>query len=121
MKMVWPTVWPGAAIACTPGRNSWPSLKNTMPIPHRQQVLAGVHDEVLQRTAHLAFIGPEIEVALRDVVLRIGEQRLVVGVDDAADMVDMGVRQHDGVDILRLDAGFLHALLLPPGGRPERL
>ncbi|GCC47026.1 hypothetical protein chiPu_0031366, partial [Chiloscyllium punctatum] len=90
-------------------------------VAHRQQVLAGVHDEVLQRTAHLAFVGPEIEIALRDVVLRIREQRLVVGADDAADMIDMGVRQHDGVDVLRLDAGFLHALLLPAGGRTERL
>ena len=29
-RSVWPTVWPGADMAWMPGRNSWPSLKNTM-------------------------------------------------------------------------------------------
>ena len=36
-------------------------------------------------------------------------------------MVDMGVRQHHGVDIARLDPGFRHALLLAAGGGPEQL
>ena len=40
-------------------------------------------------------------------------------VDHAADVIDMGVREHHRVDVFRLDAGFRHALLLPAGGRPE--
>ena len=35
-------------------------------------------------------------------------------------MIDMGVRQHHGVDIARLDPGLRHALLLAARGRPER-
>jgi hypothetical protein len=30
MKQVWPIVCPGAEMAWMPGRNSWPSLKNTI-------------------------------------------------------------------------------------------
>ena len=43
------------------------------PIAHRQQIFAGVNHEILQGTAELAFIGPELEVALGDVILRVGE------------------------------------------------
>ena len=90
-------------------------------VAHRQQVLAGVNDEVLQRAICLAFIGPEIEIGLGDVVLRVGEQHLAAVVHHAADVVDMGMGEHDGVDVLRLDAGFLHALLLTSGARAEIL
>ena len=95
-------------------------LEEHQAVAHRHQVLAGVDHEILQRAAELAFIGPEIEIALRDVELRVGEQRLAVVADDAADMVDMRVRQHHRVDVAGLDAGFRHALLLPAGGRAER-
>jgi hypothetical protein len=36
-------------------------------------------------------------------------------------MIDMRVRQHHRVNVLRLDAGFGHAFLLTAGGRSERL
>ena len=90
-------------------------------VAHRHQVLAGVEDEVLQRAAELAFIGPEIKIALGDVDLRVREQRLVVGADKTADVVDMRMRAHHRVDIGGLDAGCRHVLLLLAGGRAERL
>jgi len=75
----------------------------------------------LQRAAELAFVGPAIEIALGDVELRVREQQLAAVVDHAADVIDVGVREHHCVDVLRLDAGLRHALLLAAGGRPERL
>jgi len=36
-------------------------------------------------------------------------------------VVDVGMRADHGIDVLWLDAGFSHALLLPAGGGPERL
>ena len=73
MKMVWPTVWPGAAIACTPGRNSWPSLKNTMRSRTGSRFLRAWTTKSFSVAAQLAFVGPEIEIALRDVELRVGK------------------------------------------------
>jgi hypothetical protein len=35
-------------------------------------------------------------------------------------MIDMRMRQHDGVDVAGPDAGFRHALLLASRGRAER-
>ena len=99
--MVWPTVWPGAAMRLHAGQEFLAVLEEHQAVAHRQQVLAGVDHEILQRAAELAFIGPEIEIALGDVELRVREQRLVVGADDAADMIDMGVREHHRVDVAR--------------------
>jgi hypothetical protein len=69
----------------------------------------------------ISFIGPEVEIALGDVVLRVGEQHLAAVVDHAADVVDMAVRKHHGVDVFGLDAGLRHALLLAAGGAAEIL
>ena len=41
--------------------------------------------EILEGTAELSFIGPEIEIALGYVVLRVGKQRFVVRIDDATE------------------------------------
>ncbi len=94
-------------------------LVEDQAVAHRQQVLAGVHHEILQRAIGFRLIGPVVEIALGDIKLRVREQHLAAVVDHAADVIDMGVREHHGVDVLRLDAGFRHALLLAPGGRAE--
>ena len=88
-------------------------------VAHRHEILAGVDDEVLHRAAHLAFIGPVIEITLGDVELGVREEHPASVVDHTADMIDMGMGENHGVDVIRLDAGFRHALLLAPGGRAE--
>jgi hypothetical protein len=88
-------------------------------VAHRQQVLARDTDEILQGAIELAFIGPEIEIALGNVELRVGKQRLAICADHAADMIGMGVGKHHRIDIFRLDAGGFQALLLTAGGRTK--
>ncbi len=60
-------------------------------VAHRHQVLAGVGDEILQRSVELLLIGPEFQIGLADIDLCVREQRLAAFIDDAADMVDMRV------------------------------
>jgi len=62
MKMVWATVMAARDRLHARGRNSWPSLMNTMRFaPPASNFLAGVNHEILQGTAELASIGPEVE------------------------------------------------------------
>src|SRR5262249_52252467 len=112
----------GMARSCY-GVHAWQEFLSVLvehnAITHRHQVLAGVQDKILQRAAGLALIGPELEIALCNVELRIGKQHFAALVHYATDVVDMGVRKHHRIDFLRLDAGFLHALLLAAGGWAE--
>src|SRR5258708_14433598 len=64
-------------------------LVEDQPVAHGHQVLAGVYDEILPLAAHLAFVGPIVEIALRDIKLRVREQHLAAVIDHAADMIDM--------------------------------
>ena len=63
-----------------------------------------------RRVRRLAFVGPEFEVGLRHVDLRVREVAgLGIG-HQAEAMVGMRVRQHDRVDVLGIDAGELEVV-----------
>ena len=48
-------------------------LEEHQAVAHRQQIFSRMDHEILQRAAQLAFVGPEIEIALGDVELRVRE------------------------------------------------
>src|ERR1700704_5131904 len=95
-------------------RDAWQKLlliiEKYQSIPDRQQVLSRVDDErLLPRRVHLSFISPVIKIGLAHVNLRIRIHQSTALIDDAADVVDMTVRDDNGVDVLALDPGIREA------------
>ena len=88
-------------------------------IPVGQQVLPRVRHELLRLAFDLGFVGPEIEVRLADVDRGVGENAPVRCIHHAADVIDVGVRDDDGIDLRRIVAGFPQALYQTAGCRPE--
>ena len=123
MKMVWPNVWPGADMAWMPGRNSWPSLKKMMRSRLGSRFLRTPSYERLHvgwiLHVQLLLVGPEIEVGLRDVDLRVREMPAAVIGHDAPDVVAVGVRAYHRIDGGRIDAGGLERGRQLAGGRPN--
>src|SRR3954471_12199512 len=92
---------PGREDRLDAGQELLAVLDEVDAVAHRREVLARRVEEDLERLGHLGLVGPEIVVGLGDVVLRVREvARAVVG-DAAAAMVDMRVRHHHRVDVLR--------------------
>ena len=116
---MWPTVWPGARIAWIPGRNSSPSLMKTIRSRLGVRFLRAVSRKDLELRGDFGFVGPEIVVGLRDVVLRVGEMAgAVVGHAPAA-MIDMRMAHHHGVDVLGIDPRLFQAVEELAGRRAE--
>ena len=93
-------------------------LDEVQSVPIRDEVLAGSVDKGLE-LLRLALISPEVKVRLCDVKLRIGEvARSVVSVV-SAEMVNVSVGHHHGVDILRIDPRLFQAVQKPSGCRPK--
>ncbi len=86
-------------------RQHWFAVRNPCDPPLvGQKVIACVLDEgaeVLVRK--LLLVGPEIIVGLGNVDRCIGEQPLARGARKTPDVIDMGVRADDIVDLTRLD------------------
>src|SRR3984893_5959286 len=120
MKIVWPTVWPGASMACTPGNDLLAILDELHPLAVRFEVLGRRFPEHLELGRHVVFGGPEIVVGLGSGVLVVGEMRGSVARNAAAAWVDVRMAHHHGVDILRVDPSLFHAAQQPAGRRPEQ-
>ncbi len=83
----------------------------------RQQVLLRGQGGVFPRRAHPLFVGPEFQVELGNVDLRVRVIAAAVLRHDAADMVDMRVRGDDRVDVRGIDARQLEVGREPPHQR----
>ena len=84
------------------------------------QILARRVDEGLH-LLRFALVGPEVEISLGDVELRIREIARSVVLVVAAEVVDMGMGHHHGIDILGIDPRSLQARLQPSGRRPKQV
>ena len=60
-----------------------------------------MNHEILQRAADLAFVGPEIKIALAISIVRSGTTLVVAR--RCRRLIDMGVREYYRVDILGVD------------------
>ena len=65
-----------------------------------------VQPRTFPRGAQPLVVGPEFEVGLGDIDLRVGEVAAAVRGHDPADVVDMRVSGNDGVDVVGIDAGL---------------
>ena len=87
------------------------------PVAVGQQVVPRGLDEGGLRPfpRQLRLVGPEVEVGLRHVKLRIGEVQRPVSRDKARAVVDMGMGQDDVVHLAGLDPRGRKVAQQPPG------
>ena len=76
-------------------------------VPVGNEVLARGQRRAFGRRAEPLVIGPEFQVGLRDVDLRVGKIAAAVRRHDAADVIDVGMGRDDRIDIVGIDAGRL--------------
>src|SRR5829696_1651471 len=112
---------PGGEDRLDAGQELLAVLDEVDAVADRREVLARRVEEDLERLRHLGLVGPEIVVGLGDVVLRVREVARAVLGGAAAAMVDMGVRHHHRIDVLRIDAGLLERAHELAGRRAEDL
>ena len=74
-------------------------------------------ERLLPRRVHLSFVSPVIKIGLAHVNLRIRIHQSTALIDDAADVVDMTVRDDNGVDVLALETEVLQERDPPAGPR----
>ncbi len=110
MKELCPGVWPGLATDGDAGRDFLAGLVlrdlAAERIEHAADVLeVALEDRIAGPLAHLAVVHPELPFHCRNHDLGVGEGRLVLGREQAVDVVAVEVRDDDGVDCRAVDAG----------------